>query len=110
LPNLTIVNVTPSQLTSRAGLPAGWLVAVEVRNDGYAAAEVPITVRSGTASETQRLRIPGRASVSTRIVFASRPERVEVNDGGVPEAETSIHSRQIVLPATRPEASHPPSR
>jgi aminopeptidase N len=41
LPDLTIAAVTPSQLESRAGLPAGWLVAVEVRNDGYAAAEVP---------------------------------------------------------------------
>jgi hypothetical protein len=110
LPALTIVNVTPSQLTSRSGLPAGWLVAVEVRNDGSAAAEVPISVRSGSASETQRLRIAGRSSISTRIVFATRPERVEVNDGSIPEVETSIHSRQILLPAARPDVSHPPSR
>jgi hypothetical protein len=110
LPSLTIVNVTPSQLTSRDGLPAGWLVAVEVRNDGAAAAEVPITLRSSLAAETQHLRIAAHSSVSTRIVFASRPERVEVNDGSIPEVETSIHSRQILLPAARPDASHPPSR
>lgn len=98
LPDLSIVNVTPSQLDSRAGLPAGWLVAVDVRNDGYAAAEVPITVRSADASETQRLRIPGRSSISTRIVFAGTPQQVEVNDGGVPETQTSLHTRQLVLP------------
>jgi hypothetical protein len=98
LPDLSIVSVTPSQLTSRAGLPAGWLIAVEVRNDGYAAAEVPVTVRSSTASETQRLRIPGRSSASTRIVFAGTPAEVEVNDGGVPETQTSLHTRQLVLP------------
>ncbi len=98
LPDLSIVNVTPSQLTSRAGLPTGWLVAVEVRNDGYAAADVPITVRSATASDTQRLRIPGRSSASTRFIFAGTPEQVEVNDGSVPETQSSIHTRQLVLP------------
>jgi hypothetical protein len=99
LPDLSIVSVTPSQLTSRAGLPAGWLIAVEVRNDGYAAAEVPVTVRSSTASETQRLRIPGRSSASTRIVFAGTPAEVEVNDGGVPETQTTLHTRQLLLPS-----------
>jgi len=99
LPDLTIVNVTPSQLESRAGLPAGWLIAIEVHNDGYAEAEVPITVRSGTeSSETQKLRIPGRSSASTRIVCANAPDQVEVNDGTVPETQTSIHTRQLVLP------------
>ena len=110
LPALTIVNVTPSQILSRGGLPSGWLVAIELRNDGAAAVEVPITVRSSSAVETRRLRIAGRSNVSTRIVFASRPERVEVNDGSIPEAETSVHTRQIVLPDPRPAASHPPSR
>ncbi len=98
LPDLSVVSVTPSQLTSRAGLPAGWLIAVEVRNDGYATAEVPVTVRSSTASETQRLRIPGRSTASTRIVFAGTPAEVQVNDGGVPETQTSLHTRQLVLP------------
>ena len=99
LPDLSIVSVTPSQLTSRAGLPAGWLVAVEVRNDGFATADVPVTVRSGNAAETQRLRIPGRSSASTRIVFAGTPTEVEVNDGGVPETQSSIHTRQLLLPS-----------
>jgi len=98
LPDLSIAAVTPSQLESRAGLPAGWLVAIEVRNDGYAAAEVPVTVRSGNAAQTQRLRIPGRSSASTRIVFAGRPDQVQVNDGSVPETRTSIHTRDLVLP------------
>jgi hypothetical protein len=98
LPDLRIVNVTPSQLESSNGLPAGWLIAVDVHNDGYAEAEVPVTIRSSTGSETQRMRIPGRSSASRRIVFANTPEQVEVNDGTVPETQTSIHVRQLVLP------------
>jgi hypothetical protein len=98
LPDLNIVSVTPSQIDSRGGQPTGWLVAVVVHNDGYAAAEVPVTVRSHAGSETQRLRIPGRSTASTRIVFADTPEQVEVNDGSVPETETSVHTRQLVVP------------
>jgi hypothetical protein len=98
LPDLSIVSVTPSQLTSRGGLPAGWLVAVEVHNGGYAEAEVPVTVRSATAKETERLRIPARSSASTRIVFAGTPEEVEINDGGVPETEASVHTLRLALP------------
>ena len=99
LPDLSIVSVAPSQLDSRGGLPSGWLVAVAVHNDGYAAAEVPVTVRSGTATETMRLRIAGQSTASTRVVFAGRPEQVEVNDGSVPEVRTSLHTRDLVLPA-----------
>ncbi len=98
LPDLSIVSVTPSQIKSRVGLPTGWLVAVDLHNDGYAAAEVPVTVRSATATQTTRLRIPGRSSASTRIVFAGTPQQVEVNDGSVPETQTCIHTREIVLP------------
>ena len=98
LPDLKIVNVTPSQLEGRNGLPAGWLVAVEVHNDGFAETEVPVTVRSSTSAVTQRLRIPARSSASTRIVFPSTPEQVEVNDGSIPETQTSLHTRQLVLP------------
>jgi hypothetical protein len=115
LPDLTIVNVTPRQLEAHNGLPAGWLVAIDVRNDGDAVADVPVTVRSNAghalghnvvpgssgsaATETQRLRIPAHSSVSRRIVFAGVPDEVQVNDGGVPETRTSIHTRQLVLPA-----------
>lgn len=98
LPDLSIVSVTPSQLEMHNGQPAAWLVAVVIRNDGYAEANVPVTVRSGTSLETRRVRIPGQSSASTRIVFAGTPDQVQVNDGGVPETQASIHTRKLVLP------------
>jgi hypothetical protein len=99
LPDLSILSITPSKIDSTTGLPAGWLVAVAVRNDGYATADIPVTVRSGVSTQTQRLRIAGRSTGSTRVVFAGTPTEVEVNDGTVPETETSIHTRQFVLPS-----------
>jgi hypothetical protein len=100
LPDLSIASVTPRALDKIGDKGAGWLVAVEVKNDGDAAADVPVTVRAGTLSgtltATQRLRIPGRSSASTRIVFEGTPDEVLVNDGSVPEVASSVHTKQIV--------------
>ncbi len=96
LPDLSIASVTPRAIDRIGNKGAGWLVAVEVRNDGGAVAEVPVTVRSGTLTSTQRLRIPGRSSASTRIVFEGMPTEVLVNDGSVPEVASSVHTKQIV--------------
>ena len=96
LPELTIASVTPRALDQIGDKGSGWLVAVEVRNDGGATAEVPVTVRSGTLTATQRLRIPARSSASTRIVFEGTPTEVLVNDGSVPEVTSSLHTKEIV--------------
>jgi len=96
LPDLSIASVTPRALDKIGDKGPGWLVAVEVRNDGDAAAEVPVTVRSGTLTATQQLRIPGRSSASTRIVFEGKPDEVLVNDGSVPEVMSSIHIKKVV--------------
>ncbi|WP_158941562.1 M1 family aminopeptidase [Granulicella sp. S190] len=95
LPDLSIANVTPRALEKIGDKGHGFLVSVEVKNDGDAAAEVPVTVRSGTLTATQRLRIAGRSSASTRIVFEGTPDEVLVNDGSVPEIAASVHTRQI---------------
>jgi hypothetical protein len=97
LPDLSIVQVTPRELPTKGGKSTGWLVAVEVRNDGDAVAEVPVTVQSGTLAASERLRIAGHSSASTRILFEKTPELVTVNDGTVPEQRTSTHTRQLTI-------------
>ena len=91
LPDLSIVAVNPRPLPARLGRDAGSLVAVDVRNDGDAVADVPVTVRAGALTATERLRIPPHTLRSTRIVFNGTPETVEVNDGSVPELRASTH-------------------
>jgi hypothetical protein len=95
LPDLSIANVTPRAIDKIGNKGAGWLVAIEVKNDGDAAAEVPVTVRSGTLTSTQRLRIAGHSSASTRMVFEGIPTEVIVNDGNVPEMTAMTHTKQI---------------
>jgi len=86
LPDLSIESVFPS------AQPAGnWLVAVNVANSGYAAAEVPVTVRTDLTSVTQRVRIPARGKAVQRILIQGKPTEIQVNDGTVPENQASVH-------------------
>ncbi len=89
--------MTPRAIDRIGNKGSGWLVAVVVQNDGDAVAEVPVTVRSGTLTTTQRLRVPGRSSASTRVVFEGTPDEVLVNDGSVPEVAASIHTKKVVV-------------
>lgn len=113
LPDLSIVNVAPRSVAatnaSTAGHGAtettptgqqvrtegGWLTAVAVANDGGAAAEVPVTLRTGAFTTVERLRIPAHGRATVRILTPSQPEEVTVNDGVTPELRSSLHERRI---------------
>ena len=96
LPDLSIAYVSPRELIEKGGKSSGWLVAISVRNDGAAAAEVPVTVRSGTLTATERLLVPGHSNAATRILFQQVPEEVVVGDGTVPEVRESVQVKTVV--------------
>ncbi|MGA9071635.1 MAG: hypothetical protein WB424_15325 [Terracidiphilus sp.] len=104
LPDLKINGIFPT--SASVGY---WLVAIHIANAGYAAAEVPVTVRSGSgadaASATQRVRIPARAETVSRILIQGKPVSVQVNDGDVPETQTSVHITRLDEPAEAPPGS-----
>ena len=99
LPELSVDGVFPT--TAKAG---NWLVSVNVTNNGYAAAEIPITVRSDTASVTQRVLVPARGKASQRLLIQTKPTEVQVNDGTVPETEASVHVTPIADSVNPPAA------
>lgn len=90
LPDLVVTGVFPS--LAKAG---NWLVSVNLANVGYAAVEVPVTVRSDTATVTQRVLVPARGKASQRILIQSKPVEVQVNDGTIPEGQSSLHITPI---------------
>jgi len=97
LPALSIVDVAPREMPVGTGHGASWLVAVTVHNAGAAAAEVPLVIRSGTASTTKRIRIPGNSNTTERVVVESAPTEVILNDGSTPESGASTHTRTVVM-------------
>lgn len=86
LPDLTIDKVFPNAVQS-----GNWLVSVTISNAGYAAAEVPVTVRSETNKTTERVLIPARGTVTPRILVQGKPTEAQLNDGTVPETQASVH-------------------
>jgi len=71
------------------------LVGVNLSNAGYAAAEIPVTVRTDETSETKRVMVPGRGKVVQRILIQGRPAEVQANDGSVPETGASVHVTKL---------------
>lgn len=71
------------------------LVAVEIASDGYAEAEIPVTVRSADTSVTERIRVPAHGRITHRLSIQGTPVEVDVNDGTVPEVEDSIHRKLL---------------
>ncbi len=96
LPDLSIAGIYPSP----AAHPGQFLVAVDLANDGYAAAAVPLTVRSRKTSITLRVKIPARTRLTHRLLLEGEPVEVQLNDGTVPEVAASIHRKTIQAAAT----------
>lgn len=86
LPDLSIDHVYPSEAAG-----GNWLVAVDLSNSGYAAAEVPLTVKSGATSVTRRVLIPAQGRIVQRVLIQGEPTQVQLNDGSVPEVQASEH-------------------
>ncbi len=95
LPDLSIEDLFPSPAQD-----GNWLVGVHLANSGYAAAEVPVTVRTDTLSITQRVQIPARGKTVARITIHGRPVEVRVNDGTVPETSANVHVTKVAAPST----------
>jgi hypothetical protein len=99
LPDFRIVSVYPRRIVD-----AGCMVTVTVENLGGAGAEVPVTLRFGTGEVTRRLQVRAKSQASIRIETPSAPQEAVVNDGSVPESDTTNNTYKVNLP---PETAQP---
>ncbi len=104
LPDIAIDSVFPSHTEGD-----NWLVAANLSNSGYAAAEIPVTVSNPGASVTQRVIVPARGKATLRILIQGRPTQVQANDGAVPETEASVHILNLVGTDSNSSPSQPGS-
>ncbi len=100
LPDLSIAGVFPTVVSA-----GNWLVAVDLANNGYASAEIPVTVRSDLTSVTRRVLVPARGRATERILIQGKPTEVQANDGTVPETQASVHLTRLDDAADNPTAS-----
>lgn len=98
LPDLHIVSAYWRPILNKNSSSKNYLVSVDVQNDSFCDAEVPVTVASAFSSQRQELLIPAHTRAALRMLLDSKPAQVVVNDGSVPEVESS-HHEQVVVPA-----------
>ncbi len=91
LPDLEITHVYPS--AENLGLT---LVAIDITNHGYAAAEVPVTLVSTKTKMTRWVRVPAHGMVTERMEIVGQPVSVQLNDGTVPEVSASLHIKTLL--------------
>ena len=84
LPDFRVLSAYPRALDSGA-----YMTTVTVENSGNAGAEVPVTLNLQDRDVAKRLLVAGKASASIRIETPSAPLQVIVNDGSVPESDTT---------------------
>ncbi|MFZ0298484.1 MAG: M1 family aminopeptidase [Candidatus Sulfotelmatobacter sp.] len=80
---------------TRQTAPGAYILTITVNNLGAAGAEVPFTVKFAGGEVTQRLVVRGKSNGVIRVEVPKPPEEVSVNDGGVPESETTNHVFKI---------------
>src|SRR4051812_2843015 len=84
LPHFRVLSVFPSKLAS-----GGFMVTVTVENGGEASAEIPVTLHTQDREASGKLVVAGKSKASIRIQSPSLPQDVTLNDGSVPESDTS---------------------
>ncbi len=93
LPDFRIASTYPRPL-----LAGGYTVTVTVENLGHAGAEVPVTVEAAGGRRTQRVLVPGSGKAIAHIQVPDKPLEVTVNDGSVPESDTTNNTATITVP------------
>lgn len=90
LPDFRIPTAFPRSL-----VPGNFSVTVTIENLGDAAAEVPFTVRGEQGESSGRMVVKGKSTAVQRVQLVSPPVSATVNDGSVPESDTSNNTFQF---------------
>jgi hypothetical protein len=71
------------------------MLTITVENMGSAGAEVPLTVKFDGGEITKRLVVRGKSNGVIRVEIPKPPEEIVVNDGSVPESDTTNNTFKI---------------
>ncbi len=82
---------------TRQTSPEVYLLTITVDNLGAAGAEVPLTVKFDGGEVTQRLVVRGKSNSVLRVEVSKPPQEIVVNDGSVPESDTTNNVFKIEL-------------
>jgi len=94
LPDFRVVSAFP-----RLTLANSYVVALTIENLGDVSAEVPVIVHTAQGDRIKRVLVKAKDKAVERIEVPVVPTEVVVNDGSVPESDTTNNSFKIIPPA-----------
>ncbi len=80
---------------SRKALSNSFLLTITVDNLGSAGAEVPVIVKFAGGELMKRLEVRAKDKATTRVETPSAPQEIVVNDGSVPESDTTNNTFKV---------------
>jgi hypothetical protein len=83
---------------SRKAMNNSFLLTVTVENLGSAGAEVPVVVKFAGGASAKRLEIRAKSKATIRIETPGIPQEITVNDGSVPESDTTNNTVKVDPP------------
>lgn len=83
---------------SRKSMNNSFMLTVTVEDLGSAGAEVPVLVKFAGGAATKRLEIRGKSKATIRIETPTIPQEITVNDGSVPESDTTNNTVKVEAP------------
>jgi hypothetical protein len=93
LPDFHVDSVYPRLLLGEG--EKNYLVTATVENRGRAGAEVPVAVQTPVGEKSARVLVKAGEKAVARIEVPAAPTKLVVNDGSVPEANTSNNAYNI---------------
>jgi len=93
LPDFKVESAFP-----RKTVTGSFMVTITVSNSGAAGAEVPLTVKFAGGDVTKRLEVRGKSKATIRVEVPGTPQEIVVNDGSVPESDTTNNTFKIAQP------------
>jgi hypothetical protein len=100
LPDFRVASTFARPLLNSPG-GNGFLVTITIENLGDAGAEVPVTLSAANKeSVTKRVLVPAGGKGSVRITTQNQPQTVTVNDGSVPESDSTNNSATVQVEGT----------
>lgn len=80
---------------ARKSMANAFMLTVTIENLGSAGAEVPIIVKFAGGVVSKRLEVRGKSKATIRVETPGSPQQVTVNDGSVPESDTTNNTVKV---------------
>ena len=93
LPEFHVESVYPRPLLSET--EKNYLVTATIENRGRAGAEVPVIIQTPSGEKSVRVLVKAGEKGVGRIEVPVAPDKIVVNDGSVPEADTGNHVYEV---------------